>query len=184
MKDPLRILRCFRFVSELNFKIDQDLISFIKKNRDQLYFVAEERINYEIQKIVNGANALEAVILVKNFNIFGSDNFYKDSFFLDIQNINFEQLNKFEKENFLPFFFITQILDVVSLNKFKFSRAEIAKTKLLRKWHFFLKKKNIAELNELDRFKLHQELEMFLPSLFFIYLKIYALIGSIDGVRR
>ena len=167
LKDPLRILRCFRFVSELNFKIDQDLISFIKKNKDQLYFVAEERINYEIQKIVNGANALEAVILVKNFNIFGSDNFYKDSFFLDIQNINFEQLNKFEKENFLPFFFITQILDVVSLNKYKFSRAEISKTKLLRKWHFFLKKKNIAELNELDRFKLHQELEMFLPSFIF-----------------
>ena len=29
--DPLRILRCFRFVSELNFKIDLNLITFIKK---------------------------------------------------------------------------------------------------------------------------------------------------------
>ena len=46
LKDPLRILRCFRFVSELNFKIDQYLISFIKKNKYQLYFVSEERINY------------------------------------------------------------------------------------------------------------------------------------------
>ena len=31
LNDPLRILRCFRFVSELNFKIDLNLITFIKK---------------------------------------------------------------------------------------------------------------------------------------------------------
>ena len=31
INDPLRILRCFRFVSELNFKIDFNLITFIKK---------------------------------------------------------------------------------------------------------------------------------------------------------
>ena len=167
MNDPLRILRCFRFVSEFNFKIDQDLITYIKKNKGKLYFVAKERINYEIQKIVTGANALEAIILVKNFNIFGSDNLYKDSFFLDLQNINYEELNQYEKENFLPFFFITQILDEVSLSKYKFSRAEIVRTKLLRKWHVFLKKKNITQLNELDRFALHQELEMFLPSFIF-----------------
>jgi len=83
LNDPLRILRCFRFVSELNFKIDLKLVDFIKKNKGQLYLVAKERINYEIQKIVNGENALKAVILVKKFNIFGSDNFYKNSFELN-----------------------------------------------------------------------------------------------------
>ena len=31
LNDPLRMLRCFRFVSELNFKIDLNLITFIKK---------------------------------------------------------------------------------------------------------------------------------------------------------
>jgi len=61
LNDPLRILRCFRFVSELNFTIDFNLITFIKKNKGKLYFVANERINYEIQKIVHGANALDAV---------------------------------------------------------------------------------------------------------------------------
>jgi len=30
--DPLRILRCFRFVAELKFKIDLKLINFIEKN--------------------------------------------------------------------------------------------------------------------------------------------------------
>jgi len=33
LNDPLRILRCFRFVSELNFKVDLKLITFIKKNK-------------------------------------------------------------------------------------------------------------------------------------------------------
>jgi len=164
LNDPLRILRCFRFVSELNFKIDLNLVDFIKKNKDKLYLVAKERINYEIQRIVNGENAHKAVILIKRFNIFGSDDFYKNSFFLDLQKINYKEFNKNEKEKFLPLFFLTQILDEVSLERFKFSRTEIAKTKLLRKWHFLLEKKNIAQLPESDRFLLHKELEMFFPS--------------------
>ena len=167
LNDPLRILRCFRFVSELNFKIDLDLITFLKKNKEKLFLVANERINYEIGKIVKGVNALDAIVLLKKFNIFGSDNLYEDSFFLDLLKINYSELNKEEKDKFLPLFFITQILDVGSLEKFKFSKSEITKTKLLRKWHFFLKNKNIFQLNELDRYKLHQELEMFLPSFIF-----------------
>jgi len=70
LNDTLRILRCFRFVSELNFKIDLNLITFIKNNKEKLYFVAKERINNEIQKIVHGANALDAVLLIKKLNIF------------------------------------------------------------------------------------------------------------------
>ena len=167
LNDPLRILRCFRFVSELNFQLDPNLISFIKKNKEKLYLVAKERINYEIQKIVNGANALDAIMLIKKINIFGTDNLYEESFFLDLEKINYAELNQEEKEKFLPLFFISQILDVVSLEKLKFSKAEISKTKLMRKWHFFLQKKDITELNELDRFELHQELEMFLPSFIF-----------------
>ena len=167
LNDPLRILRCFRFVSELNFKIDLKLVDFINKNKEKLYLVAKERINYEIQKIVNGEYAHEAVILIKKFHIFGSDDFYKNSFFLDLKKIYYTELTKKEKEKFLPLFFISQILDEVSLERFKFSRAEIIKTKLLRKWHFLLKKKNITQLTESDRFALHKELEMFLPSFIF-----------------
>jgi len=167
LNDPLRILRCFRFVSELNFKIDLNLINFIKKNKGKLYLVAKERINNEIHKIVHGANALDAVLLIKKLNIFGTDKLSEDSFFLDLEKINYSELNKEEKEKFLPSFFISQILDIVSLEKLKFNKAEIAKTKSLRKWHFFLKNKNAAQLDESDRFQLHKELEMFLPSFIF-----------------
>ncbi len=167
LNDPLRILRCFRFVSEFNFKIDLSLITFIKKNKGKLHLVAKERINYEIQKIVHGPNALDAVLLMKKFNIFDTYKLSEDSFFLDLEKINYSELNQEEKEKFLPLFFIGQILDIVSLEKLKFNKAEIAKTKLMRKWHFFLKNKNTAQLDELDRFKLHKELEMFLPSFIF-----------------
>ena len=167
LNDPLRILRCFRFVSELNFKVDLKLITFIKKNKRRLYLVAKERINYEIQKIVHGSNALDAVLLIKKLNIFGSDNLSEDSFFLDLEKINYSELNREEREKFLPSFFIAQILDVVSLEKLKFSKSEIVKTKLLRKWHFLLEKKNITQLTESDRFALHKELEMFLPAFIF-----------------
>ena len=167
LNDPLRILRCFRFVSELSFKIDLNLITFFKKNKEKLYLVAKERINYEIQKIVHGANALDSVLLIKKLNIFGIDNLSEDSFFLDLEKINYAELSQKEKEKFLPSFFIAQILDVVSLEKLRFSKVEIAKTKLMRKWHFFLKNKNTDQLDELDRFKLDQEIEMFLPSFIF-----------------
>ena len=60
---------------------------------------------------------------------------------MDLKKINYEELNQNEKEEFLPFFFITQILDVVSLEELNFSKVEIAKTNLLRKWHLFLKNK-------------------------------------------
>jgi len=169
LNDPLRILRCFRFVSELNFKIDLRLVDFIKKNKGNLYHVAKERITYEIQKIVNGANALDAVLLIKKLNIFDTENLFEDSFFLDLEKINYGELDQEEKDKYLPSFFIAQILDVISLEKLKFSKAEIAKTKLLRKWHFLLEKKNISQLSESDRFTLHKELEMFLP-LFIFYL--------------
>ena len=57
------------------------MVDFIKKNKGKLYLVAKERINYEIQKIVHGANALSAVSLIKKLNIFGTDNLFEDSFF-------------------------------------------------------------------------------------------------------
>jgi len=86
---------------------------------------------------------------------------------LDLEKINYAELNQEEKEKYLPLFFISQILDEVSLEQLKFSRAEIGKTKLLRKWHFLLENKNITQLTESDRFALHKELEMFLPSFIF-----------------
>ena len=111
----------------MNFKIDLRIIDFIKKNKENLYLVAKERITSEIQKIVNGANALDAVLLIKKLNIFDTENLFEDSFFLDLEKINYGELDKEEKDKYLPSFFIGQILDVVTLEKLKFSKAEIGR---------------------------------------------------------
>ena len=64
LDDPLRILRCFRFISELDFNVDINLIDFIKTYKNQLRLVANERINYEIQRIIRGKKASQAIISV------------------------------------------------------------------------------------------------------------------------
>ena len=158
INDPLRILRCFRFVSELNFNIDEKLIDFIKKCRHQLKLVSSERIHYEVQRIIRGKYAAKSIILIKKFKIFGY-----------IQSENEFKFNDLEKEKFLPLFFLFQILDEVSLKEFTFSKAEILHIKLLTKWKRLLNKKNIYELNENERFDLHKELEFILPS-FILFL--------------
>ncbi len=167
--DPLRILRCFRFVSELDFKVDITLINFIKTYKNQLRLVANERINYEIQRIIRGGKASHAIRLINKFKIFDYIQPKKNLILLDLEKINFEEFNKFEKEKFLPLFFLAQILDEFSLKKLKFSKSEISKIRLLRKWNLLLKTKTIHEFSERERFDLHQELETILPA-FILFL--------------
>ena len=169
LDDPLRILRCFRFISELDFNVDLDLIDFIKTYKNQLRLVANERINYEIQRIIRGKKASQAIILINKFKIFDYIQSDKNLIFLDLEKINFEELNKFEKKKFLPLFYLVQILDEFSLKNLKFSKSEISKIRLLRKWNLLLKMQTIYEFNERERFDLHKELETILPS-FILFL--------------
>ena len=169
LNDPLRILRCIRFVSELDFNVDVNLINFIKTYKNQLSLVASERINYEIQRIIRGKKASQAIKLIKKFKIFDFVQSEKNLIFIDLEKINVEEFNKFEKEKFLPLFFLFQILDEFSLKNLKFSKSEISKIRLLRKWNFFLKMQTIYEINERERFDLHRELETILPS-FILFL--------------
>ena len=165
--DPLRILRCFRFVSEFNFDIDKELTTFIETCKDKLRLVSNERINYELKRIVRGTNAIKSIQLLKGFDLFGIKKKYNDQYLLNLNEINFNELSESEREKFMPLFFIVQILDEATFRKLQFSRAEISKTNLLRKWYLIIRERNIYELNELERFNLHQELEEILPSFIF-----------------
>ncbi len=169
INDPLRVLRCFRFVSELNFNIDEKLIDLIKIFSNQLRLVSNERINYEIQRIIRGENAAISIFLINKFKIFGYIQAERDCISNDLGKINFENFNQFEKEKFLPLFYLFQILDEFSLKKLTFSKSEISQIRLLKKWKLVLDKKNIDEFNEKERFDLHNELETILPS-FILFL--------------
>ena len=163
LDDPLRILRCFRFVSELNFNVDVKIISFFKNYKNQLSLIANERINYEIQRIIRGEAVPKSIKLINKCKIF--DYIQSENNLMDInfEKSNFDNFNKIEKEKFLPLFFLIQIFDEFSLKNLKFSKSEISKIKLLRKWKFLLKEKTIFELSEIERFDLHKELEDILP---------------------
>ncbi len=169
LDDPLRILRCFRFVSELNFNIDINLINFIKTYKNHLRLVANERINYEIQRIIKGEEATKAIKLINQLKIFSYIQSQKNLIFIDLEKINLEEFNKNEKQKFLPLFFLFLILDEYSLKNLQFNKSDISQIKLLRKWNSLLRIKTIYELNETEIFDLHKELEQILPS-FILFL--------------
>lgn len=51
--DPLRIIRAFRFASQLQFKVIPEIIEISKKLKDRLKIVAQERISDEFLKILS-----------------------------------------------------------------------------------------------------------------------------------
>jgi poly(A) polymerase len=50
--DPLRILRAFRFASQLNFSVDDSVLKSAEELRDRLEIVSQERITDEFLKIL------------------------------------------------------------------------------------------------------------------------------------
>jgi len=52
VKDPVRLLRAFRFASELDFVIEGNTMNALKLHRDLIRGVAGERISYELKLIL------------------------------------------------------------------------------------------------------------------------------------
>ena len=50
--DPLRMLRAIRFSSQLDFNLDSNIITAIKKNKERLSIISKERIIDEMNKIL------------------------------------------------------------------------------------------------------------------------------------
>ena len=173
--DPLRILRCFRFISELDFDADKLLLNFIKKYKNKLNLVAKERILYEIKRIIRGEKAMKAIQLIKEFKILSFLQSEKDLLTINSEKIQFQNFTQGELDKFLPLFYLVQILDEVSLKKLNANKSEILNVKLLRKWIIRLKKTNMNKLNEIERFDLHQQLETILPAFIFFLPKEFQL---------
>ena len=50
--DPLRMMRCVRFASQLNFFIDDDTFDALKRNAERIKIISGERIIVELNKIL------------------------------------------------------------------------------------------------------------------------------------
>lgn len=54
--DPLRIMRAYRFASQLNFEVDESINNAAEKLRERLRIVSQERITDEFLKILSSPN--------------------------------------------------------------------------------------------------------------------------------
>ena len=169
LDDPLRILRCFRFVSELNFYIEPHILEFIKLNKFQLKKVSVERIQYELKRIVQGKKALKTVEFLNEIRIFDWIQSYENN---NSNNLLFNNYDKFfqdEIDKFFPIAYLKELLNEPVIKKFKFSKSDTLAINSLRRWSEKLKEKSIIKFSEIERFQLHKDLEMILPA-FILYL--------------
>ena len=69
IEDPLRVLRSFRFMSRLNFSLSENTIEAIKKQKDLLKNIPEERITMEFSKLLLGENIKNTLTLMKDTGV-------------------------------------------------------------------------------------------------------------------
>ena len=69
IEDPLRVLRAFRFMSRLNFSLSENTIEAIKKQKDLLKNIPEERITMEFSKLLLGENIKNTLTLMKDIGV-------------------------------------------------------------------------------------------------------------------
>ncbi|MCR5180429.1 MAG: CCA tRNA nucleotidyltransferase [Bacteroidaceae bacterium] len=50
--DPLRMMRCIRFATQLNFEIEAETFEALSRNRERIKIISQERIIDELQKIM------------------------------------------------------------------------------------------------------------------------------------
>lgn len=50
--DPLRMMRCVRFATQLNFRIDDETAEALRRNRERIRIVSAERVADELNKIM------------------------------------------------------------------------------------------------------------------------------------
>ena len=167
--DPLRILRCFRFVSELDFYIEPDLLKFIQTNKFQLQKVSVERIQFELKKIVNGKEALKTVEYLNKIKIFDWIQSYEKNNFNCFLLVNYDNFLQDEIDQYFPIVYLKELLKEATIKRFKFSKSDILAINSLRKWSQKLKQKSIEHFTEIERFELHKDLEIILPA-FIVYL--------------
>ena len=166
LDDPLRILRGFRLMCELDFELEEQTKSFLKNNVDKLSNVAPERIKMEILKIVDSKwdfSIWQTYLELKLFNKWNDG------------NLPFIELKRKDIHSKQPMLgsFLAKLVFVLSdegLSKLTFSKNEIKRCKNIRFWVKKINHLGLDNLSEDDRFQLHMDLEEDLPSLI-LFLK-------------
>lgn len=104
--DPLRILRAYRFASELNFKIDEKINQAASELKERLNIISQERITNEFFKILASPKPSIGLILLFNSGVM-------DIIFPEISNLaGVEQRKDYHHKD--VFFHTCQVVDNIS----------------------------------------------------------------------
>lgn len=124
-EDPLRMLRCLRFKSQLNFKIELLTLLSLKKNFNLITNISRDRLTKEMRKILEGSNAISSLKLfnsLKGFKIILNEGVY-------IKNIDnlFNSINNFHIKLFCILYFHSNIDNIIIhiIKSFKLTKSEI-----------------------------------------------------------
>ncbi len=164
--DPLRILRGFRLMCELEFEFEKKTKKLLKNNVDKLSNVAPERIKMEVLKIVNSewnSSVWQTYLELQLLRKWDQDKL--PSLELKVKNIISEELM-----NGSVLAKLICLLSDEGLASLTFSKNEIKRCKNLRFWVHKINNFGLDELSEDERFQLHVDLEEDLPSLI-LFLK-------------
>lgn len=69
IEDPLRLLRAIRFASTLDFKLETNLETYIKQNKQLIMTLSYTRRKEELDKIFKSQNYLSGITLIKQLNL-------------------------------------------------------------------------------------------------------------------
>ncbi len=166
LDDPLRLLRGFRLMAELDLFLDDQTKTFINIHANLLPSVAPERIQSEIKCLVRGRNAERAISFVQQSKIlqpWANKNEISCNKFHSLEEVKSLQIDK--PVDILEISRLTYLLSDYGMAELKFSRKYSRRCSLLRRWQKVIINYGLSSLSEFDRVKLHQDLELDLPAL-------------------
>ena len=166
LDDPLRILRGFRLMCELDFKLEKKTQGYIKNNVDKLSNVAPERIKTEILKIVNSkwnSSIWETYLELKLSKHWNEDNLS----YIDLKRKDISADKPLLGTSLAK---LVCLISDENLSKFTFSKNDIKRCKKLRYWVHKINNLGLDNFSEDERLQLHIDLEEDLPSLI-LFLK-------------
>lgn len=130
-RDPLRVLRAFRFQSKLSFNIEKDTMTAIKKLKELIKGVSAERVFYELKEMFNAKRLFPAFKNMVDsgvfFELFPEINIeFEKNHDISIEKLflSFRTLEEVIQNNILPF--SQQIKDYLNTSKYKNGLLKIA----------------------------------------------------------
>jgi len=165
IEDPLRILRGFRLMAELDFSLEEKTLNFFFAHAKLLFNVAPERIKYEILKIVHSKFADPIILFLKKSEFLGDWKSNDGNLVKGFYPIKESIFSPHELAIAIPLVRSVYLFSEEGLSELCFSKREINRCRTLRLWQNKNDGLAFRTLSEDDRFQLHKDLEKDLPAL-------------------